>query len=173
MEQLKTIMDTDIERKHKFKCIEEIFVFEKKYNVNLPTAYRQFLFEYGGGYIKDDYCYRALENSPLTPKDGYNSTDYFYGSDIADNMKIYIEELEQKLIPIADAGGGDFICIGVNGEYREKIYYWAHEKDGDLKERLYLIANTFEEFILSFEMHEQEISLDDIELFLDDDLLND
>lgn len=175
MEYLQVIMDTDIQRKHGFKSMEEILAFEQKYGIDLSHVYKQFLLHYGSGYIKDDYCYKAKEKSPLTPEDDYDMTDYFYGSDIVDNIETYKEEFERKLLPIADAGGGDFICLGVRDKYKDKIYYWTHEGRGKFEENLYLIADTFEDFISSFEKHkhEQKIDLEDIELFLDDDLLND
>ncbi len=169
--EYKKIMDADINRKHKFKNIDEIYSFEKKYHILLPVEYEEFLLNYGSGYVKDDYYYTALENTPLTPENGYNSADYFYGSDIVDNIDIFSEELNGQLLPIADAGGGDFICIGVKGEYKQKVYYWTHEGEGcALEDNLYLIANTFGEFIQSFEEHSSEINLDDIELILDDDI---
>ncbi|WP_416150187.1 SMI1/KNR4 family protein [Salipaludibacillus sp. HK11] len=81
-------------------------------------------------------------------------------------------------MPIADADGGDLICIGLKDKYRGKIYYWYHENettDEDGKEYYYLIANSFEEFISKFSFHERKknVNLDDIELFLDEDLLKD
>lgn len=91
--------------------------------------------------------------------------------DIVDNIEVYEEVFERKLLPIAEAGGGDFICLGIKDKYKDKIYYWTHEGEGRLEENIYLIANTFEDFISSFEKHGQKIDLDDIELFLDDDLL--
>lgn len=171
----KKIMDAEVERKKGFKSMDDIYSFEKKYNILLPEEYEEFLLNYGSGYIKADYCYTALENTPLTPESGYQSVDYFYGSDIVGNMDVFLEELNGQLLPIADAGGGDFICIGVKDEYKWKVYYWMHEGKGSvLGDDLYLIANTFGEFIQRFEERslETEIDLDDVELILDDDLLD-
>lgn len=173
MECLEIIMDTEIARKRSFKSIDEITSFEKRYGIILPKEYEEFLLDYGSGYIRDDYYYVALENTPLTPEDGYNSVDYFYGSDIEDNIDVFLEELNGQLLPIADAGGGDFICIGVKGERKWKIYYWLHEGESSMtEENIYLIANNFQMFIQSFEEHSSENELDDIELILDDDLLD-
>ena len=166
-------MDNEIKREHTFKTMDEVVQFEKNYKIDLPEDYKQFLFNYGSGYIKDNYYYRAIENSPLTMEDGYNSVDYFYGSDIVNNMDFSEEELERKLIPIADAGGGDFLCVGVSSDY-SGVYFWAHENSEELKDNLFLVQRTFTDFIESFVEHEEEeIDLDDIEIDLDDDLLND
>lgn len=101
----KKIMDAEVERKKGFKSMDDIYSFEKKYNILLPEEYEEFLLNYGSGYIKADYCYTALENTPLTPESGYQSVDYFYGSDIVGNMDVFLEELNGQLLPIADAGG--------------------------------------------------------------------
>ena len=175
MEKTGDIMDTEVLGESKFHSMEEISEFEKKYDISLPNDYKQFVLQYGSGYIKDGYCYRPIEKSPLTPEDGYDSTDYFYGSDIAENIEEYQNELEGMLLPIADANGGDYICIGIKGKYKEQVYYWFHEGSDEMEENLSLIAKTFTEFISSFEKHEEQmdISLDDIEMILDDDLLYD
>jgi len=58
------------------------------------------------------------------------------------------------------------------------IYYWYHEEETigeDGKEMFYLIANNFEEFIMKFTPHKREknVNLDEVEIFLDEDLLKD
>uniref|UniRef100_UPI00300B0FA1 SMI1/KNR4 family protein n=1 Tax=Solibacillus ferritrahens TaxID=3098620 RepID=UPI00300B0FA1 len=107
----------------------------------------------------------------------------FYGiTNNAYNIESIIQTykgiLGSIVMPIADADGGDLICIGLKDKYRGKIYYWYHEgemTDEDGKEYYYLIANSFEEFILKFSLHERKknVNLDDIELFLDENLLKD
>lgn len=175
MNKIRDIMDVEVLGENKFHSLEEICEFEKKYDISLSDDYKQFVLQYGSGYIKDGYCYKPIEKSPLTPEDGYDSTDYFYGSDIIENIEEYQDELEGMLLPIADANGGDYICIGIKGKYKEKVYYWFHEGSDEMEESLFLIAETFTDFISSFEKHEEQmdISLDDIEIFLDEDLLND
>jgi hypothetical protein len=155
MENLKNIIDMEAASIHEFSKMDEIRKLEEKYNITLPNNYAQFLLEYGGKFTEDDYWYRPLEPSPLTTEDGYDLADYFLGNEIIEiieNSDIYKAELEGKLLPIAKAGGGDYICIGIKDNYYGKIYSWIHD-DGwtdDLKDRVYLIANTFEEFIASF-----------------------
>nr|WP_243881218.1 SMI1/KNR4 family protein [Rummeliibacillus suwonensis] len=156
---------------------------ERIYNVNIPLDYKEFLLEYGGSFIKDDIMYHPIERTPVTPKDGFDSIHCFYGItnnnyDIEIAVQTYHEILGTDIMPIADAGGGDLICLGLKKDYRDKVYYWYHEEEmekEDGREHFYLIANSFKEFILKFKNHaiKNDIKLDDIDIFLDEDLLKD
>ncbi|PAE23434.1 SMI1/KNR4 family protein [Bacillus sp. 7894-2] len=179
---LTKIIDTEIVVSQKKDAYKSIHMIENVYGVDLPSDYKEFLLEYGGSFIKDNIMYKPIEITPVTHKDGFDSIGGFYGItddnyNIESVIKTYKDVLGKVLMPIADAGGGDLLCIGIKGQYKGKIYYWHHEgeasKDG--KEYVYLIANSFEEFILKFTPHqrEQNVNLDDIELFLDEDLLKD
>ena len=175
---LNEIIDFEMVFLKKENAYKSIGRIERIYGVvNLPMAYKLFLLEYGGCFIKDDRMYQPIEVSPVTPEDGFDTIGGFYGItndsyDIGIVIQNYMEVLGTDVMPIADAGGGDLICLGLKGKYKEKIYSWYHEGetiDEDGKEYLYLIANSFEEFIYKFIYHEREVNVnfDDIEIFLD------
>ncbi|WP_317947419.1 SMI1/KNR4 family protein, partial [Rossellomorea marisflavi] len=126
--------------------------------------------------------YQPIEITPVTPKDGFDSISGFYGFvsnsfNLMSVIQTYKDMLGGSVLPIADADGGDLICMGLKGEYEGGIYYWYHEGDtgGNGQEYYYLVANSFEEFIRNFSLHEREqnVNLDDIDMFLDEDLLKD
>ena len=176
------IVDPEIVVSQKDDAYKSIETIERLYGVNLPLDYKEFLLEYGGCFIKDNRMYQPIEVTPVTNEDGFDSIGSFYGItndayDIKSIIETYKDILGSIVMPIADANGGDLICIGLKDKYRGKIYYWYHENemtDEDGKEHYYLIANSFEEFILKFSLHERKnVNLDDIELFLDGDLLKD
>ena len=177
------IIDTEMVLFKKENAFKSIDTIEQIYGVNLPLEYKEFLLEYGGCFIKDDKMYQPIEITPVTPEDGFDSIGGFYGItndsyDIGIVIKNYMEVLGTDVMPIADADGGDLICLGLKGKYKDNIYYWYHEGetiDEDGKEYFYLIANSFEEFIYKFTYHEREknVNFDDIELFSDEDLLKD
>ena len=178
MENIKDIMDMEIERTQAFSSMEKVSQFDSHYDIHLPTDYAQFLFEYGGRFVEENYYYKALERSPYTSEDGYDSASYFFGNDIVENMDIYGDEWEQKLIPIAEVDGGDFICLGVKDDYIGKIFFWMHDnpREENLRDELFLVANSFKEFMKSFVKREQfsSFSSDDIiKIEMDDDLLID
>lgn len=180
---LNEIIDLDITVSKKEDTFKSIGKIEQIYETELPSDYSEFLEEYGGCFIKDNRMYQPIEETPLTPKDGFESIGFFYGiTNDTYNIESIIESykglLGNTIMPIADADGGDLVCIGLKGKCRGKIYYWYHEgeklnKNGE--EYYYLIANSFDEFILKFSFHEREndVNLDEIELFLDEDLLKD
>lgn len=180
---LNEIIDKEMVVENKEGAYQIIDTIERIYGVGLPSDYREFLPEYGGCFIKENIMIHPNETTPVTPEDGFHSIGGFYGItngayDIESIIQTYKSILGNVVMPIADADGGDLICIGLRGKYRGKVYYWYHEEamlDENGEEHYYLIANTFEKFILKFTLHERERStdLDDIELFLDDDLLKD
>lgn len=138
---------------------QKIIDIEKKYHLFFSEEYKEFLLKYGGKYIEDDYLYVPIEKSPVTAKDGYDMMSYFLGDDIEESIKHSYEIFKDNVFPIAEAPGGDFICMGSKGEYTGKIYYWWHENERDddpdnIRATLFLIANSFRDFILSFEYHE-------------------
>ena len=63
---------------------------------------------------------------------------------------------------IAEAPGGNQICIAVTGEDKGKLFFWDHENERDLDKNpndfgnVYLIANSFEEFVESLFAEDEE-----------------
>lgn len=101
------------------------------YEVDLPLDYKEFLLEYGGCFIKEHRMYQPIEATPVTPEDGFDSIGGFYGItsntyNIESIIQTYKDVLGNIVLPIADADGGDLICIGLRGKYRGKVYFWYH-----------------------------------------------
>jgi cell wall assembly regulator SMI1 len=136
-----------------FTSMEEIRQFEEKYGITLPKNYAGFLLKYGGR-TTGDYClYTSHEPNPDVSEWEYNEVSYFLGNDIVNNVDVVQEEFEGKLFPIAHSTFGDYVCIGLRDEYLGKIYLWVHDEEwrDELRKRVYLVANSLEEFIASFE----------------------
>ena len=157
--------------------------FEKKYQIELQPDYRQFVSRYCPAVFKKPAFYSPLEKSPKTPEDALEEITVFYGLSADENNLIRIKEayanrMPDFLIPIADTPDGDQVCLCVKGDCKDNVYLWDHDCESkspndEPYENLYLIANTFSDFIQSFRVVEHEFTDDEIEgvdVWLDEDL---
>lgn len=74
-------------------------------------------------------------------------------------MKIYEGRLPEDLLPIANDEGGNLICIGLEGERLDQIFFWDHEEEADPRQgqvpsynNICFVADWFWEFFNS--LHE-------------------
>ena len=159
MEKMRAIMDTETEMipNCEFSSLEEVKNFERENDVTLPEDYAQFLFECGGRFTAEYFYYKPIHRTPRSTEMGYGFVNYFYGTDIVQNddssFDMFKEDFDSNLLPIAEVGGGDLICIGVQGEYFGKVYCWIHDIwiTEHTIDSVFLVANSFSEFIDSFE----------------------
>lgn len=166
---------------------EQLKEIEMNIGKQLPSDYKDFLKEYGGCYLEStkttdeieyDVCYKPIEKDPWMGKDDDTQLlEDFYGlandhSNLQEAIDTYSDRFPKNIIPIASSSGGNEICMDIDNE---KILFWDHELSHPDKD-FFLIANSFEEFILSLvdEPIEADEEDDDGILYieLDDDLLN-
>jgi len=121
----------------------------------LPLDYRNFLIRFNHAFFQDVVYFKSLESLyPERPTmEGVVST--FYGfreskrsGDLRFAAETFADDLPPGLIPIGDNLLGDQLCLSVAGEHRGRIYFWDRDT-GRRESRLPLIANSFNEFILS------------------------
>ncbi|KQY87325.1 hypothetical protein ASD24_05545 [Paenibacillus sp. Root52] len=153
---------------------------EKKYVISLPELYKHFLLSYEEVEFEQEIQFKTIENTPWSHGDGFESlASFFVTSDgtnkLEKKIEQYYERIPTSIFPIADDSAGNLICIGVkDDEYRGRIYFWDHENelvakvmlDEDLKDvssidnywdNVYLIAESFIDFIRSLEMKNDSI----------------
>ncbi|UXM89201.1 SMI1/KNR4 family protein [Bacillus subtilis] len=166
---------------------EQLKEIEMNIGKQLPSDHKDFLKEYGGCYLEStkttdeieyDVCYKPIEKDPWMGKDDDTQLlEDFYGlandhSNLQKAIDTYSDRFPKNIIPIASSSGGNEICMDIDNE---KILFWDHELSHPDKD-FFLIANSFEEFILSLvdEPIEADEEDDDGILYieLDDDLLN-
>lgn len=128
--------------------------FEKKYNISLPREYKEFLTTFYSCYVNDDYYFPMIEKSIHTADDGMETIDYFYNLQFESGANDFINNYGNRVLPIGESSG-DYICIGVQEDNFGKIFCLYHE-DEMREDGLYLIANSFNEFILSFKYVESD-----------------
>lgn len=122
-----------------------------KHKLNFPKQFVQFLSQYNDGELErniiegyDDCCIRYF----------YGTTSFAY-SNIEDVFECFKERMPHNCIAIAEAEGGNQICVSLEDNTHGKIYFWDHETmDVDEGEEceysidnMPLVANSFDELL--------------------------
>lgn len=120
----------------------------------ISEEYRYILEKHGGAYIKDDYYIHAVERTPLTDSEGWDSIILFYPVHGEDNIfkqyEMYSKQLPEEYIPIGEMDGGNLVCVRKNAG---QIYAWIHDtEDKDI----FLIGKNMRKVILSFQKVKKE-----------------
>jgi len=142
--------------------------FEREHNLRLPDDYKYFLENYGECNFEIDAVYKPTEKTPFVNSQGFQEISFFYGlgteNDLYKILEVYSQRIPTGYIPIADLPGGNLLCIDSNPNSSNygKIYLWDHENECDGKlDNMYLVANSFSNFISSFEAEKKMDSEDD------------
>lgn len=162
---------------------EELVAIETDLGQPLPEDYRGFVRTYGGASFGELVQFQLLEDEPVHPVKSLlgvpipryenGPLSHFYGSktgnqSLAESIEALKGRMPDTMIPIADDGAGNQICLGIKGQERGKVYYWDHHNDPDEQEYLedygtpmppevkfqnvYLIAESFEDFLRRLEV---------------------
>ncbi len=149
--------------------------FENIIQKTLPTHYKAMLLEYAAPIVFDeltDYC--PTKSSPLDRKDGTHSLEVLYGVGEGENglltiFKCYEGRIPRETISIAEVPGGNQICMCLSGCRTNKIYLWDHENEREITgisendfDNMYLLADSFENFINSLKKRSEEKPKDDL-----------
>jgi hypothetical protein len=128
---------------------EHITFIEEHLAVELPSQYKAFLRTNNGGTP-------VPKRFPI-PNEGTSDLDYFFFLNTDDEadyevLSDYVnlagdDRLPYGLLPIGYDPGGNRVCVGFVGEFRDKIYFWDHEKQYSDASQLTCIAQNLEEFI--------------------------
>jgi hypothetical protein len=133
---------------------KDISSFEEKLKISLPISYKNYLLRCNGGN-PDDGTYSMSEN--IDGDEEFSGIDWFYSisndytTSLEKNINTFYGRVPYDMIPIGEDGGGNQICLGISGERYGKVYFWDHDWESDEDEpwyeNVYLIANSFEDFI--------------------------
>lgn len=172
--KLREIINFDERITKNTKVLNVVDAVENVYGVRLPEDYREFLVDYAPCYMNEDLKYKPFSTTPLIDENGYDAVGVMYGAaeepyNILDVVDSYMDDLGSNVLGIADGNPGDVIVLGLVPSNRGKIYYWHHD-DGCL----YMIAESFEDFILSMEEApvDTTFNVDNVRMRLDPDLFD-
>jgi cell wall assembly regulator SMI1 len=106
---------------------EAISEFERLCGFSLPSDYRDFLQRHNGGEPTPDAF-------PISPSFGDGSIGMFFGlhdgdDSLADAYRDRFDSVPAHMIPIADDGCGNFICMSLAETNCGSISFLDHETD--------------------------------------------
>jgi hypothetical protein len=160
---------------------DQVKTLEVTCGAPFPQLYREFITTYGASTFPGIIRFNPIHPLPTTVSlDGKGLFDVFYGAEsVAGNslslekrIRYYAGRIPTNTIPIGDDGGGSQICLGISGDWINRIYYWdlqnepPDEEDyledyGELMpweikfQNTHLIAETFEDFLSRLEISEE------------------
>jgi len=117
--------------------------------------YLDFANKYGSFTFKKSIVVKAVDSIPVANNNEVAVEDFYdYESSnfLCDNYK---GQLKAGIRPIFTSEPGDLICIN---ESNARIYYWYHE--GKIDNDLFLIADSFEEFMMKLRVDDEDEDLD-------------
>jgi cell wall assembly regulator SMI1 len=138
--------------------LADIQEIERQVNLTFPHEYKVHLTKHNGGRCQPN-VFSFAEKGQITE----SCIDWFlaiYDGEY-DNLNNYMvtykfddKRLPNHIIPIAHDPGGNLVCISCGSDDYGKVYFWDHENEVDYTvsgdddySNLYLIANSFNEFI--------------------------
>lgn len=159
---------------------DEVEKLEDQVGAALPEDYRLFLELYGASTFRSLASIRAAGSLPeWLSNDGLLPFGSFYGvnresydfPDLLFCAEQFREELPSQLLPIADAGNDDQICIQLFGNRVGRVLYWDSQSNyersdddagaslpADISEnpKLFYIAYSFEDLLVRIEPFDDE-----------------
>ncbi len=139
--------------------VSDIDVLCGELEVQLPKDYVEFLLRNNGGQPEKNHYSKSGASGVVSFDFDLN---VFYGIggndtsfDILTMYSIYCDKIPEELLPIGDDGVGNIICIGIEDEYRGKVYMWwkrgqVDEGEEPSFENIDLIDGSLNEFLSRF-----------------------
>ena len=148
----------------KFDNQEAILLFEQTNNIKFPDAYKELVRFHDGGILEKDIFsydngYEIETNCVGFFLPWQKETLELEGEYILDQINNPPEFFPQGLIPFAPDGGGNYLCFDYrNCKENPPIIFWHHAVEEN--EGVFLLADSFEQFIDSLKSEEEMEKVD-------------
>lgn len=134
---------------------EQVRKLERRYHIQLPAGYREFLLTYGGGKAEDLDHWEQYE-IPLEEVDETISVSSLYDCEmISKYTDMFIDDMTENTLLIGDTNeNGFFVLFCEGGENAGVVCYWddSYTLEGSDDEcNTYWVADSFEEFLAMLE----------------------
>jgi cell wall assembly regulator SMI1 len=140
---------------------ERLQQFEHYVGYRLPPDYREFLRSYGGVSLTDHVVAPALDSRADPDADLFSISDFygFYRAvstgpcpyDLFQNYRTLKDALPAGMVPFGESGDNRF-CISCSLRDYGRVYCLVPGQFSDDTDTLYLIANSFTEFMESLQI---------------------
>ncbi len=129
--------------------LSEIKNLERQLGRQLPSDYENFLLSTNGGVPEPN-------RFEVPQFDTGSGVTWFFGllgepkyRDLAYEQKVLGQRLPNGMIAVADAAGGNRICLSIRNRDFGCVYFWDHELESELnvESPLAQLATTFDEFL--------------------------
>jgi cell wall assembly regulator SMI1 len=129
---------------------------EKSLGRPIPPAYREFLLQHNGGRPESsDFKMAAMRKGKVqmgTVKEFLAIGDPEETVNLDYVLETFHDRIPPNSFPFARDPGGNLIVLATGGTDVGKVYFWDHEYEAEEGEpptnkNLYLIADTFDDFI--------------------------
>lgn len=133
-------------------------------DLNLPKNVLFFIEKYGFNQFNENVIFKSIDNLSFSIDLKHGEINFIYGwgkeeYSLQEIRNTFIDQIPEKYFVFAEGNPGDQLCINMDNQ---KIYYWFHESPEN--QELYLISESFEEFINELSINETSINDDnDIE----------
>lgn len=137
---------------------EELVNAERELGIQIPVEYRGFLAQRNGAEPDALYAIPGSDEDPgLT---GFLGVGAYDDRALVRTRLDYRDRVPGSMLPIAEAEGGNLVCIAMDGP-QAGVYVWKHEEEAEegeppTSDNLYLLANSFGEYLAALREVEDE-----------------
>lgn len=141
---------------------------EAQLGATLPGSFRRLLVETSNGGEVHPVASRSAPEVGLQAILGLGRGDDL---DIAERLLQYQGRLPSGLVPVADAEGGNLVCLSVRSQDRGSVWFWDHELETGRGPAARRIAVAFDAFLDDLVPVTPEMPSRVVEAWIDPDLL--
>jgi hypothetical protein len=141
----------------------DVDTYLKLNDLKLPDAYINFSLKYGFGQFNNDIVFKSIDKIPVDYDDGTTPITFIYGwgfggESLQETRISLADQISSNYFVFAEGNPGDYLLINT---VDEKIYYYAHQ--GAINNSIFLVADSFQQFIESLLINENCNSEDGLE----------
>lgn len=132
-------------------------------NLSLPEDFLFFAEQYGFNQFNENVIFESIDDLPFSIDLNHGEINFIYGwgkeeYSLQEIRDTFIDQIPKKYFVFAEGNPGDQLCINMDNQ---KIYYWHHESFEN--QELYLVADSFNEFISQLSIRDENDTEEDIE----------